>query len=487
MRALGLASALLISAMMSVPARADVTMTVDPQTNWGTWRGWGSSLAWWANQFGDRDDVADVLYTLKTVPFSGNEGTQSLPGLGFNVIRYNVGGTGDKPIIHDNTLKPLNNPATLPAFKRIPTFWLDGASSKPASASWDWSVDSHQRAMMQKARDRGANVFELFSNSPPWWMCRNSSTAGSDTGTGDNLRPEDYQNFAIYLSTVAQYSKDHWGVRFTSVEPFNESSSGWWKYPANQEGCHFDMSTQNAVIGHLRGEMDKRGLKSTPISASDENTVDGAVKSWNALTPGSQTSVGQINTHGYQGDKGDRAGLYNLAKSAGKELWNSEYGENDVTGLSLANNLTLDMRHLHPKVWCYWQPFDGSGWGLIQAKPGDNWIGLANPKYFVLAQYTRHIRPGMTLIDSGDDNTVAAHDARKHRLVLVTTNHETPQWITYDLSKFERVKDGAVDCWTTQTGGDMYAYHSGASIHGKLFKAWFPSNTVQTFVVNGVR
>ncbi|BDI32354.1 hypothetical protein CCAX7_44050 [Capsulimonas corticalis] len=484
------AAVLLASVWAPMAARADYTTTVNPATSWGTWRGWGSSLAWWANQFGTRDDMANVLYTTNTVAFTSNQGTQSLPGLGFNVVRYNVGGTGTQPINVGGSVATPNNPSTLPAFKMIPTYWLDWASSSPTSSSWNWTVDSNQRNMMWKARDRGVNVFELFSNSPPWWMCINSSTTGSNSGSGDNLQSWNYQSFAVYMATVAKYSHDNWGVTFTSVEPFNESSSSWWKYPGNQEGCHFDMSTQNAVIGYLRTEMNNRGLNATPISASDENTVDGEISSWNALTTASKSSVGQINTHGYQGGGGNRSGLYSTAKTAGKELWNSEYGEGDATGMSLASNLNLDMRWLHPRVWCYWQPFDSGGWGLIQSNPGDNWVGFANPKYYVLAQYTRHIRPGMTLIDGGEGNTVAAYDAANHRLVLVTTNYGTAQWINYDLSKYSTVNGnagGGVDRWATQTsGGDMYAYHADTTLSGKKFWSWFPTNTVQTFVVNNI-
>jgi len=487
MRQIGMAaSAVLALGCLSTAARADYTTTINPSTTWGQWQGWGTSLAWWANQFGTRNDMADVLFTMNNVAFTSNQGTQTLPGLGMTAVRYNVGGTGSTPI---GTLSP-NNPSTLPAFKAISTYWLDWNSTDPASASWNWNVDSNQRNMMWKARDRGANLFELFSNSPPWWMCYNSSTTGSATGSGDNLQSWNYQQFAIYMATVAKYSHDNWGVNFTSVEPFNEPSANWWKYPGNQEGCHFATGTQNSVIGYLRTELNNRGLNSTPIATSDENTVDGELSTWNSLTSASRSNTGKINTHGYQGGGGNRSGLYNAAVAGGKQLWNSEYAESDGTGLQLASNLNLDMRWLHPTVWCYWQAFDSGGWGLIASNPGDNWVGSANPKYFVLAQYSRHIRPGMTMIDGGEGNTIAAYDAPNHRLVLVTTNYGTAQWINYDLSKYGTVSGnsgGKIDRWDTQTGGgDMYVYHNDTTLSGKKFWSWFPANTVQTFVVNNV-
>ena len=485
-----LAAAILGSATIAQPALADYTTTVNPSTTWGTWQGWGSSLAWWANVFGTRTDMADVLYTLNTTSFTSNQGTQSLPGLGFNVARYNVGGTSTQSTNVGGTTYTPNNPSSLPAFKEIQTYWLNWASTDPASSSWNWYNDSNQRNMMWLARNRGANIFELFSNSPPWWMCTNSSTTGNSTGSNDNLQSWNYDEFAIYLATVAKYAHDNWGINFASVEPFNESSSNWWQYPGNQEGCHFNISTQNSVISDLRTELNNRGLNSTPIAASDENTVDIAKNTWNSLSSTSHADIGRINTHGYEYGNGDRSGLYNIAAGNGKGLWDSEYGEGDGSGLQLASNLNLDLRWLHPTVWCYWQPFDSGGWGLIQSNPGSNWVGYANPKYFVLAQYTRAIRPGMTMVDSGDGNTITAYDSTNHRLAVVTTNYGTAQWITYDLSKYGTVNGnsgGEIDRWDTQTGGgDMYAYHNDTYLSGKKFWSYFPANTVQTFIVNNV-
>ena len=33
--------------------------------------------------------------------------------------------------------------------------------------------------------------------------------------------------------------------------------------------------------------------------------------------------------------------------------------------MSLASNLNLDLRWLHPTAWVYWQVLDGGGWGLV--------------------------------------------------------------------------------------------------------------------------
>jgi galactan endo-1,6-beta-galactosidase len=141
-------------------ARADTTTTIDPDTNWGTWEGWGTSLAWWAAAFGTRDDLANLFFTTDSVTYSGT----SVPGLGLNIVRYNAGASswntydGDTMVVSPDMI----------ASRQIDGYWLNWASTDPTSSSWSWSVDANQREMLQKAADRDATVFELFSNSPMW-------------------------------------------------------------------------------------------------------------------------------------------------------------------------------------------------------------------------------------------------------------------------------------------------------------------------------
>jgi hypothetical protein len=206
-----------------------------------------------------------------------------------------------------------------------------------------------------------------------------------------------------------------------------------------------------------------------------------ALETWNAFNTTTRAQVGRVNVHGYQYGDGRR----DLLRTAvgNKSLWNSEYGEDDSTGMRLASNLNLDFEYLRPTAWVYWQPLDSGGWGLIRSNPGDNWIGEVNPKYFVLAQYSRHIRQGMTIINGGSRNTIAAYDQPGKKLVIVTTNYGTAQSITHDLSAFSFL-GGSIRRWTTQTGvGDKYALRNDLSLSGKRLTAFFPANTVQTFEI----
>ena len=40
-------------------------------------------------------------------------------------------------------------------------------------------------------------------------------------------------------------------------------------------------------------------------------------------------------------------------------------------------------------------------------------VRRVNTKFYVMAHYSRHIRPGMKIINGGDGNTVAAYDNNK--------------------------------------------------------------------------
>lgn len=200
-------------------AVADETYTIDASSDWGTWEGWGVSLAWWAKAFGDRDDLADIFFSLDTTTL----GSQSLPGLGFNIARYNAGACSNNTY-SDTSM--VESPNMIPS-RQVDGYWWDWASGDPGSMSWHWDVDANQRAMLAKAMERGANHLELFSNSPMWWMLSNKNPSGADDGSSDNLQAWNHANHSQYLAGIALYAKNNWGVTFESVEPFNEPSASW--------------------------------------------------------------------------------------------------------------------------------------------------------------------------------------------------------------------------------------------------------------------
>ena len=151
MRFIGAVSAALAGAAAAAPA-----VKPSPKETYGSWNGWGVSLCWFANVFGGRQDIADALYTLNNVSVEltgSGGGSEVLPGLGFTIARYNVGGSGPG----------MTQSPNMPQWKAIQGFWQQ-------NGSWTWNVDQNQLGFALAAQKAGATTFELFSNSPMWWQ-----------------------------------------------------------------------------------------------------------------------------------------------------------------------------------------------------------------------------------------------------------------------------------------------------------------------------
>ncbi len=76
-----------------------------------------------------------------------------------------------------------------------------------------------------------------------WTLC-----SGNADGHKDNLAPENYDAFVDYLTEVVGYYRHEMNFTFRTVEPFNEPFSWNWHAGNDQEGCHYDPSTQDIVL-----------------------------------------------------------------------------------------------------------------------------------------------------------------------------------------------------------------------------------------------
>ena len=121
-------------------------VAVDPHKTFGAWEGWGVSLCWWASAFGDREDLADAIFSFEdsVTITSAAEGPFVVPGLGLNIARYNAGGSSFAPAGEGEFM--VVSPNIEPS-RQVMGFWRDGASADPSSPSWNWTVDAKQVAM----------------------------------------------------------------------------------------------------------------------------------------------------------------------------------------------------------------------------------------------------------------------------------------------------------------------------------------------------
>ena len=389
----------------------DVSDSNHNKNVYGVWEGFGVSLCWWANVFADHDDVVHAAFSAEasTNVSLSNGSIAAVPGLMFNIARYNVGASSNTALA--NGSKMIASP-NIPPWKQIEAFWV-------TPTSWDWNRDANQRKVLALAASLGiVDTIEVFSNSPVWWMTSNHNPSGSSDGLSDNLNGFYDAQHAEYIATVAGYLRNNLSLPVRSVELFNEPSADWWKASGSQEGCHIGPLRQMKVLEYLPAAMLQNNLPivgddAVRIAASDESFVDMAIATWLLFNASTKSLVQQVNVHGYE-EGGDRAGLYDLVvRDSSKVLRDSEYGDGDGTGQTLIKSFMADWQLLHPRGWCYWQVVDvAGGWGMFLGETNDNAsahsIVQVNTKYFVIAHLSRHIRPGMTIVVPSDSQNHSA-------------------------------------------------------------------------------
>ncbi|MEE1754460.1 RICIN domain-containing protein [Streptomyces sp. SP18CS02] len=491
-------AALVTGGLDSPPAAADteaaphVTVRLLPDYQHQPFEGWGTSLAWFANVTGgwpdaQRNRLADALYGSK--------------GLGFTIARYNIGG-GDSP----ETKPYLRTGGAVPGHWNRPGAESPGWWNPANPSHWNPGADANQRWWLKAAKARGADTFEAFSNSPPYFMTNSGLVSGAVNGGEDNLRSDQYERFADYLSGALRRVQNSTGVTFDSLSPVNEPDTDFWRAGGRQEGSHWATGSQARMIAALRAELDSRGL-GTPIATMDETNPEKFRTNWEAYSSPVRSMIGKLNTHTY--GTGGRTGARDIAKGAGTPLWMSEV---DLGGtvpqsftdmspaLDLADRITDDIRELEPRAWVLWQAVEdyenmtpaheNSNWGLIQTDftPADAAKEplRKNKKYWVMAQYSRFIRPGDRIINSDDTDTLAAVRPGGRGAVVVHTNPTgSPRTVTLDLSGFQNVSPAPVQRYTTDAGKNLRR-EANVTATGKRLTVTLAPGSVTTLVLPGV-
>ncbi len=432
--------------------------------------GWGVSLCWWAGQCGKWDDKKiDEIVNWLTSP----------TGLNYNIFRYNIGG-GDDPENRNCTLHHMGGGKGLRAE-------MEGFKDFSGD-DYHWDRDAAQRKIMLKIHEKRPDaIFEAFSNSCPWYMTYSGCVSGSTDGGSDNLRPEYYEEFAHYLVDVCRHYKDEYGIEFKTLEPFNESVTGFWYANGVQEGCHFDYAAQIKFIKVLKPILEASGLN-TVISASDETNVGLAVEGFRQYqSAGIMPQVGQWNTHTYSGSIADRTRMAQLAHQADVPLWMSEVG---AGGSGIGGNLNLtqrlfdDMRYLQPIAWVDWQYMEEANdqWCTIRGSFSQQTYNKVK-NFYVRQQCTRFIRRGYNIIASLCNQTLAATNEAGDTLVLVMLNEGGLTTHRADLSLFDQLPPASrIRAYRTSANENLASVRS-FKLDGTVLTVNLPPQSITTIVM----
>ncbi|GJQ15648.1 hypothetical protein GpartN1_g7439.t1 [Galdieria partita] len=428
-----------------------------------TFEGWGTSLAWFANVVGtgpisQKEPIADLLFDVEQ-------------GLGLNIVRYNIGG-GENP----------NMGVTLEPRACIPGLY----TSAHQVSSLSLEQDSGQLWFLHAAVKRGVDRMEAFSNSPPYFMTKSGSVTGARKSSENNLREDQLDNFAEYLCKSTQLLESSCHIPCQSIEPFNEPLSSWWKLGGRQEGCYFDIRLQEKMINSLYYHIRKANLD-CGIAAPDTYSTEEARRLLNKYSSQTLSQLYRINTHTYSA-KG-RKNLYDICSKRRKSLWVSEYGDNDGSGISLAQTIISDLKELNPTAWIYWQAVEDSSaphWGFLVCNLNQNRDDSFSiqKKFYIMLQFSKFIRPGFQQVYIEDDRTVAFRSPDGTKIVLV---HVQRQQMTYHLyfKDWDRNSFAQISVYRTSSHENMerIAFYQRWPLQRRL-SLFMTSNSVTTIAIS---
>ncbi len=458
----------------------------------GIFKGWGTSLCWWANRVGHSEklisDAADLFFDKEK-------------GLGLNIMRYNIGGGDDPTHTHIKRTDSM-----MPGFLE--------KDSETGELKWNYEADNRQLAVLEACYKASANdaYVEAFSNSPPYFMTVSGCSSGHLNPVCNNLKKACTADFADYLAHVTDYIQREKGVKISSLAPMNEPFTNYWyKNSPKQEGCHISPGKrQSELLVATKKAMRKYGLDATDLTASDETNAKRAAKAFSALSPEALSVIDRVSTHTYE-----RATkkIGELCRKTGIDLWMTETDWSSLSGenagemgpaIWLSEKIIEDMYVLQPSAWVIWQivasyisengylgrkdmegmfDLNKGYWGCAVAEI-DKEEYILTQKYYAFGQFSRYIRPGMKIILT-DKKSLVAYDTKEEKLIIVAVNPkadtEAAEFILEELPDFTSAK--AIRTSGSIKDGEHWSEISCENPCKNIFSASLKGNSITTFIL----
>ncbi len=408
--------------VMTAPAYAAETVTIDESITHQTIESFGTSGAWWSQYVGTWD--SKYMNTMRT----NRQRIATLLfdptyGIGLTNYRYNLG-AGSADSGNGNYTDPN---------RRAQSF-------ETAPGVYDWTKDEGAMWFVQEVTRLGCEEVVLFFNSPLERLTRNGWAHLTPGGEKNNIDPANYDEWAVYACDVTEHFLEL-GIPVKFLSPINEPQ---WDWTGSQEGCHYEPHEIAGVYLAFLEEMQKRpALAHVELSGPESGEWGGATTKYvsallnNAVLREHFTA---IDCHSYWTNTQTKISFRNymdvhypdvkLRMSEWCEMVNgSDFGMDSA--LVLAKCVQEDLTVLDVVSWCTWVGVAPGGYhdGLLYAtEAGDGSISIVPVKrLWAYGNFTRYIRPGFVRVD-----TQGAKDAHpvafkgevngKQQLVMVLIN-----------------------------------------------------------------
>ncbi len=375
----------------------------------------GASDCWSMQKLGtwslpNRRRVAELLFSRTS-------------GIGLSCWRFNIGGG-----ITDQISDP----------------WRTAETFELSEGHYDWSRQAGERWFLAAAKAHGVPQFLAFANSPPGRMTRTGLTFGQKGADSTNLKPGFENQYARYLVDILEHFRENPSlgerVTFDYVSPVNEPNGDWYKN--DQEGSRWSNADIKAVLLAVSAELKRRHCPTQIVGLEIYGlpvllAVDSYRTKLYASTYGNyldefagDSKIGplldhRLSYHDYGSDRLKGKLVENRQRVRAKfdqypgwRPWMSEYcvmdgaegkggSHRDLTmdtALDVARIIHLDLTVVGVTAWQWWtavSPVDYKD-GLIYTdwkKPGDPESILPSRTLWVLGNFSRFVRPGMTRIE----------------------------------------------------------------------------------------
>ncbi len=414
------------------PQLNDSDVLIDTKTTYQQIESFMASDAWMPNIVGTYWDE-NTKSAIAELLFSKEVANGTPKGIGLSGWRFLLGG---------GSFNQGSNSGIALVDRRSESF-MD-----PQTGAIDWTKQKGQLYFLDKAKTYGVDQFVMFSNSPPIPMTKNGR-AYSSSGASSNLRDDQYDDFADYMTSVATHLRDAHGLNINYISPINEPQYNW--DGAGQEGSGWQNTESFKLIEELDRSIRAKNLTTKILfgesaaynylyedadKAGRANVLNNFFREGSSLNIGKFPSVAKVvAAHSYWLDgnwnvlNSTRERVQQQVSQAGLKLYQTEwsmlgdqFSPNEFIGFEQASYMDIalylskvihtDLAVANAASWSFWTSMDLERWShknrfyLIRLRPtaGDYGDVLAGGTYeatktlWVLGNYSLFIRPGYTRV-----------------------------------------------------------------------------------------
>ena len=440
------------------PLISPIKISVDPEKEYQTIDGFGSSACWWS-QYAGASENAEAISEL----LFGES------GLGLNIYRYNIGaGEAENP----NT--PITNP-----WRRTESFYY--YNEKTGKWEYDFTRDAAAQEMLRLSLEKEVDTVVLFANSPHYSMTISGTAAGNAAENTSNLSEDQYDAYVSYFLDITEYFLSQ-GVPVKYISPINEPQWSWSSTGGSQEGTHYEPEEVVAILARFAEGIEERGLDVT-LMGPESGEIGDTNSTYMRLIKRNKKLYNALDSfayHSYWKDNDASAklqfGLEFATLWHGKKLhmteWCelpnqhavSDFGGALVTARVISDDLTLSGAN----SWSAWtginqrssaNPDEDYSDGLLTANDDCSEYSVTM-RYYALAHFSKYIEPGavriqasksgysdtlhvsgfknpdgsrvIVLVNEGGETTVKLQDKTAKTMQVITSTGEKQLDVTFD-------------------------------------------------------